>query len=483
MDRDDLQSDSPRTVLGIFAPAMEAPKRFLNFISTTPGILTIVSTMIVIAILAAGGAMTLSSTWRQEDLNTLITRTEPLSNASQELFNSLSVVDSAATTGFLEAKTSERASTEYFQEEVNAASRAVIQAASGIDQIDSREMELVLEIQTLLPRYMELVSEAKVNDRARNPVGAAYLTQASALMQDHILPAAEELYTSTSKQGGKKQRHVVAPMWFPISGLVAAVIILIIMQFWLAAKTNRTINIGYLASSVLMVIALLIAGISAGMTYSQGTKGVQSSMMPLERLTQQRISAQQARTGEALGLVQRNYGDDSQSLFSHKVSTIDTELESLRDLVSDPSRIDRARESLKDWDSAHATMVYQLQRSDFNKAIDSALGTDLYAEDDDADESGESGRTQGSGNPTRTDRAKGTDKSDSADRASSTRTSYTEFDRELQDMIKDARAQVQEALLSSRTAAEVTATAVLILTILAAGCSIAGIRPRLQEYL
>ena len=157
MDRDDLQSDSPRTVLGIFAPAMEAPKRFLNFISTTPGILTIVSTMIVIAILAAGGAMTLSSTWRQEDLNTLITRTEPLSNASQELFNSLSVVDSAATTGFLEAKTSERASTEYFQEEVNAASRAVIQAASGIDQIDSREMELVLEIQTLLPRYMELV--------------------------------------------------------------------------------------------------------------------------------------------------------------------------------------------------------------------------------------------------------------------------------------------------------------------------------------
>lgn len=104
MDRDDLQSDSPRTVLGIFAPAMEAPKRFLNFISTTPGILTIVSTMIVIAILAAGGAMTLSSTWRQEDLNTLITRTEPLSNASQELFNSLSVVDSAATTGFLEAK-------------------------------------------------------------------------------------------------------------------------------------------------------------------------------------------------------------------------------------------------------------------------------------------------------------------------------------------------------------------------------------------
>ena len=189
MDRDDSPAGS-RTVRGLIAPAMALPKRFLNFISTTPGILTIISFLLVAAILAAGGAMALSSTWRQDDLNTLVSRTEPLSNAAQELFNSLSVADSAATTEFLETKEQNSAQSQSYDRHIANASQEIIKASAGIDNVDSREMELVLQLQTNLPRYVELVSEASANDRFRNPVGASYLTQASHLMQQTMLPAA-----------------------------------------------------------------------------------------------------------------------------------------------------------------------------------------------------------------------------------------------------------------------------------------------------
>ena len=145
MDRDDSPTGG-RTVRGLIAPAMALPKRFLNFISTTPGILTIISFLLVAAILAAGGAMALSSTWRQNDLNTLVSRTEPLSNAAQELFNSLSVADSAATTEFLETKEQNSTQSQSYDRHIANASQEIIKASAGIDNVDSREMELVLQL-------------------------------------------------------------------------------------------------------------------------------------------------------------------------------------------------------------------------------------------------------------------------------------------------------------------------------------------------
>ena len=461
MDRDDSPAGG-RTVRGLIAPAMALPKRFLNFISTTPGILTIISFLLVAAILAAGGAMALSSTWRQNDLNTLVSRTEPLSNAAQELFNSLSVADSAATTEFLETKEQNSTQSQSYDRHIANASQEIIKASAGIDNVDSREMELVLQLQTDLPRYVELVSEASANDRFRNPVGVSYLTQASHLMQRTMLPAAEELYTITSKQVSEQQRHVISPMWFPLSGLIAAAVLLIIAQLWLSANTNRVFNIGYLIATMLMVIALLVASISAGWTWKAGTNWIQSSMGPLETLTQQRIAAQQARTGEALGLVQRSYGDDNQEEFSRTIARIDNELEAIRDSVVSPHRIVLAREHLQKWDAAHAVMVYELQHGNFKAASAAALGSPS-----DDDQQAVVANSNRSPKDVRLD----------------LRTSYTLFDEELQELISESREQLRDVLTAGQSAAQRTATIVAIMTAVAAIATLAGTRPRVREYL
>ncbi|MCM3797013.1 hypothetical protein M3690_27710, partial [Priestia megaterium] len=92
-------------------------------------------------------------------------------------------------------------------------------------------------------------------------------------------------------------------------------------------------------------------------------------MQPLQELTQARITSQQARTDEALGLVQRDYDMRRQETFSLRMTQISQALENSRDVVESPARVDNAREALRLWDSAHAGMLYQMNNGHYNEAL------------------------------------------------------------------------------------------------------------------
>ncbi|MCG7259461.1 MULTISPECIES: hypothetical protein [unclassified Corynebacterium] len=456
MESDEHPTGRGSSFKGFVNPALEAPRRFLKFASTSPGLLTIVSTILVLAILAAGGAMVYSSQNRQAQLNTLVSRTEPLSDAAQELFNSLSVADSVATTSFLRKSTTDTATRDY-DAAMSSASTSLIRATSGIDNIESREMELVLHIQNSMPEYVKLMSNAQTHDRLRNPVGASYLAQASTLMQDTMLPAAQELYSRTSEEVSTQQAKLSAPLWFPLSGIVAAIIMLVIAQFWLAALTNRWFNLGYVAATGLMLFALVWASISAALTWHAGNQDVQGTVRPLEQLTAVRISVQQSRTQEALGLIQRDYGEDRQQEFSDAMADIDSKLEDLHSQVSQPERIDTAREALRSWDESHAKMVSELQNGRYTEALAAALDTKVSEEKQDGK---------------RDLRAADEDTSD-----------YTVVDNEMQELISSTREELRDILVEGRTAAGRVTNLVLTLTVLSALCVFFGTRPRLQEFL
>lgn len=460
MDSDEHPTGRGRSFRGLMNPALEAPRRFLRFARTSPGLLSIISTILVLAILAAGGAMVYSSENRQSQLNTLVTRTEPLSDAAQELFNSLSVADSVATTSFLRKSTSDTATKDY-DAAMTSASSAIIRATSGIDDIESREMALVLQIQNSLPDYLQLMSKAQTHDRLRNPVGASYLTQASTLMQNTMLPAARELYSRTSEEVSAQQAKLSAPLWFPLSGIVAAIIMLVIAQFWLAALTNRRLNIGYVAATGLMLFALVWASTSAALTWHAGNQNVQGTVRPLEQLTAVRISVQQSRTQEALGLIQRDYGKDRQQKFSDSMADIDSKLEALRKQVSHPERIDTAREALRSWDESHARMVSELQNGRYTEALAAALDTKV--------------KKDPNGKGIQDGRGPGDAGEDTSD--------YRIVDDEMQELISSIRAELRDILVESRSAAGRVTNLVLALTVLSALCVIGGTRPRLQEFL
>lgn len=445
MDRDIVRSTRPKSLLGVAVAAGRVPKRLYRFVFTPPGVMTFIAAIVVVAILAAGGAMVYSSTSRQSELNTLINQTEPLSNSAQELFNSLSTADSIATTGFLKQGSSVSESEADYNEAIREATNAILRASHGIEDVTSREMEIALLIQEQLPKYVTLVAQAQTNDRVRNPVGASYLTEASNLMQNNLLPNAQELYLLTSEQVSSGQEKLISPMWFPLSGLFAAVIILIVVQFWLAAKTHRRFNIGYVSATGLMVIALLWASGSATMTWVAGTQDVDGSVKPLQQLTQARISSQQARTDEALGLVQRDYSTVRQENFSDRIKDINQTLVDVRNQVDSPVRADNAREALRLWDESHAKMLSEMRSGDFQAAVQTSLAA--------------------------------------KDGTSASSPNYQILDDELQSMISNLRDNLRDVLMNSKSAANQVTFLVLVLSLLSALCAIIGIRPRLQEYL
>ena len=243
--------------------------------------------------------------------------------------------------------------------------------------------------------------------------------------------------------------------WFALSGLVAAVVLLIIAQFYLAAQTNRRINPGYLAATVLMTIAMLWAGGSALNTWTNGSRGLDGTTQPLEALTTLRIEVQQTRTSEALGLVQRDYNDSDRSSFSDQIASIDAALEQLRPSISDRDAVDEARENLRSWDSAHADMLSLVREGDYAAAIRATVGDSPTVAND------------GSGTsapPTVTE-------------------SYQALDGNLRTLIDDTREQLREYLSDSRAAAQQVTSIVILLGLVSALCVIQGTRPRLQEYL
>lgn len=445
MDRESPRHRPPTSLLGVAIAAGRVPRKLYRFALTPPGVMTLISAVVVAAILAAGGAMVFSSTKRHNELNTLITQTEPLSNSSQELFNSLSVADSIAATGFLKQGMGEGNSQGEYLAAIQDATNAVLRASHGIDEVDSREMEIALLIQQELPKYITLVAQAQTNDRVRNPVGASYLTEASSLMQGTLLPNAQELYILTSREVSEKQAELTGPLWFPLSGLFAAVIILIIVQFWLAAKTHRRINPGFLVATGLMFSATLWASGSSAMTWAIGTHDVNTTVRPLQNLTQARITSQQARTDEALGLVQRDYGQSRQQSFTERISSIGTILEQVRDQVANPSSVDDAREALRLWDAAHARMLFEMRSGDYS----SALATSLGSEND----------------------------------STTAQPNYATLDSELQSLISQQRQDLREILNDGRSSAIHITNLVLILTLISALCVLFGTRPRLQEYV
>lgn len=441
MDESAAEGSASRR-LSVFTPALETPRRFRRFVSTTPGLMTVVSVILVMAILAAGGAMAAQSAQQQNDLNTLVNRTEPVSFAAQELYNSLSVADSVATTSFVEDAAGSADTRTSYREAVDTASRAIIRAANGIDDPSTREMALILEIQEKLPIYTSLITESGVNNRQGLPVGAAYITQASAMMQDEILPAAGELYSNTSSEVGEQQLALTKPGWFALSGLVAAVLLLLVAQFWLAAQTNRRFNGGYASATILMTVALLWASGSALTTWTDGTRGLDGTAQPLETLTSLRIAVQQTRTTEALSLVRREYTDEAPQSFSDQVTMIDSELENLRDVAGDRAILDEARENLRAWDSAHASMLAHVQQGDHSEAIATTVGA-----------------------------------------GSDTAHPYQQLDENLRVLIEDTREQLRVYLSDSRVSAQQVATLVILLGLISAMCIVYGTRPRLQEYL
>ncbi|MDK4282290.1 hypothetical protein [Corynebacterium propinquum] len=469
-----------------FSGSTQIITRVFGFFGTTPGKMVVGMIVLTAALLAAGLSMANSVSNRQSELNHLLTSTEPMSNSAHKLYMSLSLADTIATTGFVQAGVEPENTREQYLRAIDSAAAEATSAVLDSDDDEEYLRQLAVQIQRQLPVYTGLVEAARTNNRAGNAVGAAYMSNASAMMRDEILPAAASLFRLSSNNVSEQQDQLTRPQWVPLSGLVAALLFLGLAQYWLWRISRRRFNRGFAAATVMMVVALLWVSGTNVYTWHLGNRGFTEASTPWDSLTQARIDAQRTRTEEILALVQRrtNYNpslefsstnkhisaalDDYSNSSALRTAAETSADEEVVDGVSsddaaDSSTIDEARTALQEWDEAKAHLLRALDSGNYEQALALATDSTMGAQGSGADSTG----TAGSG----------------TNQTMSSAAAFEKLDAALATLIANARDSMRSYLSESLAALNLVAAAVSLLSLLSVLAIWLGIRPRMVEYL
>ena len=144
-----------------------------------------------------------------------------MSAAAHLLSTSLLRADTIVAGGFVQPGPLSEEDTRAYAAAIDTAVTAAGEIYKGAVEADSpssaRIEALVGDIQRDLPVYAALNERARVNQRMGNPVGVAYMSEASGIMRSRMLVAASEVNALTRADVATEMRRLSQPQWIPLS--------------------------------------------------------------------------------------------------------------------------------------------------------------------------------------------------------------------------------------------------------------------------
>ena len=445
-------STGTSTVVQARRPVRRRAARYWNDVLTTPGRMSVFALLAIIAVLAGGIVASNTITQRQSHHETLLAEVEPVANASQSLYSSLTIADSAANTAFITGGIEPAELRDRYLQAIATSSSSIIAASQGLDRTDVESIDQLAHINAQLTTYTGLVETARTNNRVANPVGSAYLASASALMQDTILPAAADLYDRQATSVGESDREWSSPPWGSFLLLGLAIGVLVLMQQWLWRLTGRRANPALALSTLLMVATFLLTMVAGFLAANDNAKGLSEGAAPMNELTRQRINAQKVRAQETLNLVRRT---DPEGSAADRAAILGGVRDTLAVYLDDDEASDNsisldadgsvtdAIVALDEWVAAQNRADSLYQQGDYLGAITISSGQDA----------GDSGAA------------------------------FDEFDESMQEAIEEARDTLRTRIDKARRTSSSGPNLIIALSTLAAFAVVVGIAPRIREYL
>ena len=344
------------------------------FVNTTPG--RILAIGAVLAMLGVLSAFAISTTIneRQLQLTNVLDHTEPLAFAAGQLYTTLSVADAAAATAFISGS-EPRAVRQRYEQAITDAAVAVTRASSGLTNPEL--VELLGRTNARLAVYTGLIETARTNNRMGNPVGSSYLSEASALMQQTILPDAQRLYGATSIL---VDAETSASTTIPAPVIIIVAVTLLFGAFahrWLARHTKRRVNIGLVVGGLAIAVMIVWVGTALAVSTAGSRAAKNTAAESLRTVTNLAITAQQARADETLSLIRRGDEDVRKRSYYQRVDLMRDEL---RDYLARKDTIDKsglaqADQLLVKWRQADERINEYIKTGDYQAATQVALGT------------------------------------------------------------------------------------------------------------
>src|SRR4029450_3837649 len=100
--------------------------------------------------------------------------------------------------------------------------------------------------------YAGAIEQARANNRQGLPVGAQYLRNASAQLRSEALPILDNLVNANAARAADEMKAGAGYVVFVLALLGLGAVIA--AQIWLARRFKRKINVGMLASSVVLFV-------------------------------------------------------------------------------------------------------------------------------------------------------------------------------------------------------------------------------------
>lgn len=412
---------------------------------TSPGKLFLISIVLIIACTTVGWYASDTLDDRTSTLKGMIVETEPLAEASQVLYSSLSIADAAANTAFISGGLEPAELRQRYNDAIATSGQALVQAVSGAS-IENKEIRQDLTtLSSQIPVYTGLIESARINNRLGNPVGSSYLGEASNMMQSMILPAAERLYTERADAIGDARTNFTSPPWGVYVALVLVLAAMVATHAYVARRSRRRFNLGLLSGVAFLVIGLLWLLVGGLLSVNATSNAENRGAAPLRELTSARILIQQARSDETLSLVRRG---DRMSL-EKGYADATAQIGDLLDDYRDDDRVDVAEDSVDDavaalnmWRDAHEAMLERTNAGDFNGATAIAVG----------------------------------------DNPDGSAAAYSKLDAALVDGITDTRMTFRDDINTARVVIGYAGLGIMLLGIAAAVAATVGLFPRIREY-
>jgi hypothetical protein len=305
-------------------------------------------------------------------------------------------------------------------------------------------VQLLGRVNAELAVYTGLIEIARTNNRAGDPVGSSYLSEASTLMQSKILPDAQRLYGETSERVDLEttaSTQIPAPV---ILVVFATAVFGAFSHRWLARRTKRRINPGLVAGALGILVMVVWVGTALAISTSGSRSAKNTAAESLKTVTNMSIGAQQARADETLSLIRRGDEEVRKHSFYERIDAMHKQLDEYlarRDAV-DKGDLQDAGAVLNQWRRADDRINSYSAVGNYRAATQVALGS-------------------------------GADDSTPA---------FDKLDRALGKAMEQSRHELRDDVLNARAGLAGATVGAIVLSLGAAVAVALGLWPRLSEY-
>ena len=247
----------------------------------------------------------------------------------QKIQSNLLSADATATNAFLVGGLEPPTQRAAYDQAMSSTSSLIAEAA----QAQPADGTALAALNQQVLSYAGMIEQARANNRQGLPIGAQYLRNASAQLRSDALPILNNLVSANAARTDEMKAGagyiVLVIALLGLGGVIAA-------QVWLARRFKRKINVGMLASSIvllMLVIGSLIVVLQLRSSLQEISSG---SLAAVNTAADARINANDAKSNESLTLIARGSGQAFEAAWK---SSADSVAENLGRLTDKPELV------------------------------------------------------------------------------------------------------------------------------------------------